>query len=112
MQQRSHFFVGDIGRGVIAWHVVFAAILLVGCGRKADRVLPFTPDPTGEARSILQAYGNGQAVASEVMGFDDLVDRVRQVDSGKADKLKAFFDDVRRKGKADAAKAKKLLGEL
>lgn len=92
--------------------ILIGLALTIGCGRAADRVIPFTPDPLAEARSIVRAYAGGQALGSESMGFDDLVARVTAADAAKGTKLRGFFDEVRKKGKPDAAKAKKLLGEL
>jgi len=96
--------------------VLVAVCLLnagAGCGGGArDRVVPFAPDPVAEAKSIVQAYANGQSLGSEVQGFDDLLERVNRADAGKGGKLRSFLDEVRTKGKVDSAKAKKLLGEL
>jgi len=100
----------------IAWGMVAASVIMMGCAQKGDRVLPFTPDPLGEAKTILRSYAAGpaagQPVSSESLGFDDLVERVRQADAGKADKLRVFFDDVRKKGVSNPVAAKKLLDEL
>lgn len=86
----------------------------VGCGGGGarDRQLPYTPDPVAEARAIVTAYANGQAVGSETVGFEDLLGRVESADAAKAAKLRPFLQEVMKQGSADAAKAKKLLAEL
>lgn len=99
-------------RSAVNAALVVAAVSVAGCAQRVDRQIAFTPDPVAEARSILQAYAGGQAVGSEVAGFDDLLARVQGVDASKGTKLKDFLDEVRKTGRANAAKAKKLLGEL
>ena len=74
-----------------------------------DEVLPFVPDPIGEAKALLTNYAAGQPVGSESVGFDDLVERVKQVDQEKAAELKGYLGEVSAKGVANRAKAKELL---
>ena len=90
-------------------------LVVVGCSRAQTPKMPLTPaapDPVAEAKSLLEAYGGGQPLGSESVNYEDLINRVTAVDAGKGAKLKAFADEALKKGKVDAAKAKKLAAEL
>jgi len=112
---------GRVGGGIASvlaavFFVVLAIVLSsAGCSRTQQPKMPLTPgvpDPVAEAKSLMESYGAGQPLGSEIMNFDDLVKRVTAADAPKGEKLKAFADEVLKKGKVDAAKAKKLAAEL
>lgn len=85
------------------------ALVHMGCSAGVqDRVLPFKPDPVGEAKAIVNAYVSGQGLGSESSAFDDLVARVAAVDGAKGAQLRAFFDATLQRG-PDKARAKALL---
>lgn len=92
--------------------VLVAALAGCGRGRGTKHDVNLTPNPLGEARSLLQSYAGGQPVGSELTFFDDLVKRVTAADAAKGAKLKAFCDEVAAKGAVDVAKAKALAGEF
>lgn len=95
--------------------LALAAVIVAGCSKRAtDRVMPFErkPDAIADAKALLTAYAAGQAVGSEVMGFDDLIAKVEAADAAKGKKFKDFIGEVKKRGGADAAKAKKLLAEF
>jgi len=95
--------------------IVCIAVAVAGCSKTQTPKLPLTPgapDPVGEARSLLEAYGGGQPLGSESANYEDLIKRVTAVDAAKGEKLKAFASEALQKGRIDAAKAKKLAAEL
>lgn len=99
--------------GIVA--LALAAVMASGCSKRAtDRVMPFErkPDAIADAKSLLQAYAAGQPVGSESMGFDELVGKVAAADAAKGKKFKDFIGEVKKRGVADTAKAKKLLAEF
>jgi hypothetical protein len=88
--------------------------MLTGCGRRQRSKHPvnLTPNPVGEAKSLLESYAGGQTLGSEREVFADLVARVTAADAEKGARLRSFFDEVTASGKVDAAKAKALAGEF
>jgi len=89
--------------------LIVAALVQMGCSAGVqDRVLPFTPDPVGEAKALVSAYVSGQGLGSEASAFDDLVARVSAVDEAKGAQLRTFFDATLQRG-PDKARAKALL---
>ena len=64
-------------------------LVAAGCSATTqNKVLQYTPDPVAEARSVVQGYANGQPIGSEMSTYDE------------------------KTGRADAAKAKKMLAEF
>ena len=94
--------------------VLLGTILLTaGCSATTqNKVLQYTPDPVAEARAVVQCYANGQPIGSEMGTYDDLVGRVTAADADKGAKLKQYFAEIKKKGSADAGKAKKMLAEF
>jgi len=93
--------------------IVGTVLLCVGCNSTTqNKVLSYKPDPVAEARSVVQGYANGQPIGSEMGTYDDLVSRVTAADAAKGAKLQQYFAEIKKKGSADAAKAKKMLAEF
>ena len=88
-------------------------LVAAGCSATTqNKVLQYTPDPVAEARAVVQGYANGQPIGSEMGTYDDLVGRVTAADADKGAKLKQYFAEIKKKGSADAGKAKKMLAEF
>ena len=88
-------------------------LVAAGCSATTqNKVLQYTPDPVAEARAVVQGYANGQPIGSEMGTYDDLVSRVTAADADKGAKLKQYFAEIKKKGSADAGKAKKMLTEF
>ena len=83
-----------------------------GTGGAKDRLLPFKPDPLGEARGLISGYAAGQPVGSEVEGFADLVAGVAEAAPEKAVRLKEFLDAVSKSGRVKPADARELLTDF
>lgn len=94
--------------------LLFGTTLLVaGCSATTqNKVLQYTPDPVAEARSVIQGYANGQPIGSEMGTYDDLVSRVTAANADKGAKLKQYLSEIKKTGRADAAKAKKMLADF
>ena len=93
--------------------ILSTVLLAAGCSATTqNKVLEYTPDPVAEARAVVQAYANGQPVGSEMATYDDLVSRVTAADAAKGAKLQQYLGEIKKKGSADAAKAKKMLAEF
>jgi hypothetical protein len=94
-----------------------AVVLLfvgLGCGpRLKEETVAVTPiDPMNLVKATLQNYVNGQPLASEVMGFDSMVEDVRKVYPDKADILKKGLDEIKAVKGSPKAKAAELLKKL
>lgn len=89
---------------------------LAGCARvdpgQRDRVIENTPDPVGEARSVLEAYAAGGPMGSEASTFDDLVARVKAVDAAKADVFATFVKEAMQSPAGLAERARKALANF
>jgi hypothetical protein len=91
------------------------ALSCMGCGSGGikDRILDVPPpNPLAEAKSLLTAYAGGQPLGSEGETFEDLVQRVAAVDAAKSGELQTFLQEVKKTGRPNAAKAKKLLASF
>ena len=88
-------------------------LVAAGCSATTqNKVLQYTPDPVAEARAVVQGYANGQPIGSEMGTYDDLVSRVTAADADKGAKLKQYLNEIKKTGRADAAKAKKMLADF
>lgn len=90
---------------------------LSGCGgpgvETKEIVVKSSNDPLYEPRSILQRYVDGQALGSEVEGFDQMVAKVREVDSERADALEKGFAEIKTASPGQVKSlAEKLLKEI
>ena len=88
-------------------------LLAAGCSATTqNKVIQYTPDPVAEARSVVQGYANGQPIGSEMGTYDDLIGRVTAANADKGAKLKQYLSEIKKTGRADAAKAKKMLADF
>lgn len=94
--------------------ILFGTTLVAaGCSATTqNKVLQYTPDPVAEARAVVQCYANGQPIGSEMSTYDELVGRVTAANAEKGAKLKQYLSEIKKTGRADAAKAKKMLAEF
>jgi hypothetical protein len=95
----------------------FAAVVAVvlGCDTgkpKIEKIEAPPPNAINEAKAILTNYANGQPVTSEAESFDEIVQRVRAVDSAKADVLEATFKAIKANRNIAQARAKEALKKL
>ena len=90
--------------------VASSIAVTVGCNPEVEtKVIAVKPNPTGEARAMLESYANGQPVSSEAAGYDDLVARLKAADPAKGEALAKFVDETRKAPAGVAERAKKLL---
>ena len=100
----------SIRRIVLSLLVVPSVAVTGGCNPEVEtKVIAVKPNPTGEARAMLESYANGQPVSSEAAGYDDLVARLKAADPAKGEALAKFVDETRRAPAGVAERAKKLL---
>jgi hypothetical protein len=102
-------------RTFVAVAVLALCCGLVGCENekpKVESVEAPTPDPVAEAKAILNNYVNGMPVTSEAESFPDIVQRVRKVDSAKADILDKGFKEILAHKQNPGPKARELLKKL
>lgn len=101
---------------LIAAAVLTATALgFMGCDSgkpKIETVQAPPPNALNEAKAVLTNYVNGQPVASEAESFDELVQRVRAVDSAKADILEACFKSIKANRGSAKSKAQETLKKL
>lgn len=99
-----------IRRVVLLLLVVPCATATVGCNPEVEtKVIAVKPNPTGEARAMLESYANGQPVSSEAAGYDDLVARLKAADPAKGEAFAKFVDETRKAPAGVPERAKKLL---
>ncbi|MBN9117889.1 MAG: hypothetical protein J0I06_01765 [Planctomycetes bacterium] len=102
-------------RAFVAVAVLALCGVLVGCENnkpKVESIEAPPPNPVAEAKAILNNYANGMPVTSEAESFPDIVQRVRQVDSAKADILDKGFKEILANKQNPGPKARELLKKL
>lgn len=94
----------------LSFALVICCLFATGCPRGVEtREIQVSADndPLNEPRSILKRYAEGQAPGSEVEGFPDMVNRVKEVDAERGAILEAGLQEIveanasQRKGMAE-----------
>jgi hypothetical protein len=87
----------------------------VGCENKPvekDIQIEIKGGPLDEAKRLLQRYASGQPMASEVSGFQKLVEDVKAVDASKGAILEKGLDDLQKNKGSLKSAAKELMSKL
>jgi len=89
-------------------------MLTTGCSQPTvkPKVITINVDPMVQVTNTLRAYANGQALGSEVTGFEQMVATVKGVSAEKAAVLEKGLAEIQKPGADVKAKAKALLGQL
>lgn len=106
----------DVWLPVIAGGIGLALLSggLAGCSQPTvkPKVITINVDPMVQVANTLRAYANGQALGSEVTGFEQMVATVKGVSAEKAAILEKGLAEIQKPGADIKAKAKALLGQL
>ena len=107
--------VQGVGRGmVVAIGVSALGAGLAGCSQATvkPKMIEIKVDPMVQVRNTLENYAKGQALSSEVTGFEQMVANVKTVSAEKAAILEKGLAEIQKPGADIKAKAKALLGQL
>jgi hypothetical protein len=105
---------GVHGAMVVVVGMAALAAGLTGCSQATvkPKMIEIKVDPMVQVRNTLENYAKGQALSSEVTGFEQMVANVKSVSAEKAAILEKGLAEIQKPGADVKAKAKALLAEL
>lgn len=98
-------------------HVLFLALAVVaGCNPSGIKVESYKPDKppaaVEQAKQLLQQYANGGPLGSEVTGYPQLIERVKQEDAQKGEILEKAWPRSKRPPGREWKRPRRLMQQL
>ncbi|MEN6495814.1 MAG: hypothetical protein ABFD16_16150 [Thermoguttaceae bacterium] len=96
--------------------LLLALAVVAGCNPSGIKIESYKPDKppaaVEQAKQLLQQYANGGPLGSEVTGYPQLIERVKQEDAQKGEILEKGLAEIQKAPGTRVEKAKALLKQL